>query len=224
MIEAAELRAEGIWVRMKFRSNAAALSVLSDIGDGTLRGLSIGYQVAEWQETRDGNNRIRIAKRWAPIEVSVVPVPADPGAHFRNGENHMPEQEQNAGECEEAGLPQKCRAHGLRKRGATLMAQRGANEFQIMSFLGRKTTREALRYVRAAKRPEMAEQGMRLAHQGEHNFSNLSKWLDKTSPQNSEKKGRNKKSGDPGRIRTCNLPLRRGLLYPVEPRDLQALP
>ena len=23
---------------------------------------------------------------------------------------------------------------------------------------------------------------------------------------------------DPGRIRTCNLPLRRGLLYPVEPR------
>ena len=25
--------------------------------------------------------------------------------------------------------------------------------------------------------------------------------------------------GDPGRIRTCNLPLRRGLLYPVEPRS-----
>ncbi len=25
-------------------------------------------------------------------------------------------------------------------------------------------------------------------------------------------------AGDPGRIRTCNLPLRRGLLYPVEPR------
>ena len=25
-------------------------------------------------------------------------------------------------------------------------------------------------------------------------------------------------NGDPGRIRTCNLPLRRGLLYPVEPR------
>lgn len=27
--------------------------------------------------------------------------------------------------------------------------------------------------------------------------------------------------GDPGRIRTCNLPLRRGLLYPVEPRGRQ---
>ena len=30
-------------------------------------------------------------------------------------------------------------------------------------------------------------------------------------------------NGDPGRIRTCNLPLRRGLLYPVEPRGLQLI-
>ncbi|WP_238367624.1 prohead protease/major capsid protein fusion protein [Mesobacterium pallidum] len=89
VIEAAEMRPEGIWVRMKFRSNTAAESVLSDIGDGTLRGLSIGYQVAEWAETRDGKLRIRTAKRWMPIEVSVVPVPADPGAHFRNGESSM---------------------------------------------------------------------------------------------------------------------------------------
>ncbi|EIE53132.1 peptidase U35, phage prohead HK97 [Citreicella sp. 357] len=90
VIEAAELRPEGIWVRMKFRSNAAAESVLADIQDGTLRGLSIGYQVAEWKEIRDGNRRIRIATSWTPIEVSVVPVPADPGAHFRNGETVMP--------------------------------------------------------------------------------------------------------------------------------------
>lgn len=89
VIEAAELRPEGIWVRMKFRSNTAAESVLSDIADGTLRGLSIGYQVAEWKEVRDGKSRVRIATRWTPVEVSVVPVPADPGAHFRNGESSM---------------------------------------------------------------------------------------------------------------------------------------
>lgn len=94
VIEAAEIRPEGIWVRMKFRSNTAAASVLSDIGDGTLRGLSIGYQVAEWKEQRDGNRRVRIAKRWTPIEVSIVPVPADPGAHFRNGESSMEAEEQ----------------------------------------------------------------------------------------------------------------------------------
>ena len=92
VIEAAELRPGGIWVRMKFRSNAAAESVLADIEDGTLRGLSIGYQVAAWKEERDGSRRIRIAKQWTPIEVSVVPVPADPGAHFRAGDN-MPENQ-----------------------------------------------------------------------------------------------------------------------------------
>ncbi|APZ52172.1 prohead protease/major capsid protein fusion protein [Salipiger abyssi] len=94
VIEAAELRPEGIWVRMKFRSNAAAVSVLSDLEDGTLRGLSIGYQVAEWEETREGNIRVRTPKEWTPIEASVVPVPADPGAHFRNGERVMDPEEQ----------------------------------------------------------------------------------------------------------------------------------
>lgn len=92
VIEAAELRPEGLWVRMKFRSNTAAESVLADIQDGTLRGLSIGYQVAEWEEKREGKTRIRIAKRLTPIEVSIVPVPADPGAHFRAGDN-MPENQ-----------------------------------------------------------------------------------------------------------------------------------
>ena len=89
VVEAAELRPEGLWVRIRFRSNDAAQAVLSDIGDGTLRGLSIGYSVAEWQESRDGDRRIRTAKRWTPLEVSIVPVPADPGAHFRHGEHQM---------------------------------------------------------------------------------------------------------------------------------------
>ena len=96
VIEAAELRPEGIWVRMKFRTNEAARAVLGDIAEGTLRGLSIGYTVAEWREERDGNRRVRIATRWTPLEVSIVPVPADPGAHFRNGDPHMEQQEQTA--------------------------------------------------------------------------------------------------------------------------------
>ncbi|MGP9789620.1 prohead protease/major capsid protein fusion protein [Roseinatronobacter sp. NSM] len=100
VIEAAELRAEGLWIRAKFRSNPAALSVLSDIADGTLRGLSIGYTVAEWKESRSGNRLVRTATRWKPIEVSIVPVPADPGAHFRAGNQNMPEEIQTAPEAQ----------------------------------------------------------------------------------------------------------------------------
>ncbi|MGF6859654.1 HK97 family phage prohead protease [Rhodobacteraceae bacterium MBR-64] len=89
VIEKAEMRPEGLWVRIRFRSNDAAQAVLADIGDGTLRGLSIGYQVTEWRESREGNRRIRTAAKWTPMEVSVVPVPADPGAHFRHERNTM---------------------------------------------------------------------------------------------------------------------------------------
>uniref|UniRef100_A4WNT4 Peptidase U35, phage prohead HK97 n=1 Tax=Cereibacter sphaeroides (strain ATCC 17025 / ATH 2.4.3) TaxID=349102 RepID=A4WNT4_CERS5 len=104
VVEAAELRPEGLWVRMRFRSNDAAQAVLADIGDGTLRGLSIGYSVAEWKDMRDGNRRIRTATRWTPLEVSIVPVPADSGAHFRNGEMEMPQTQQDAGHAPAAGV------------------------------------------------------------------------------------------------------------------------
>lgn len=91
VVEAAELRPEGLWCRLKFRGNDAAQAVLADIGEGTLRGLSIGYSVARWRETREAGRKVRTALNWRPVEISVVPVPADPGAHFRNGETTMPD-------------------------------------------------------------------------------------------------------------------------------------
>lgn len=90
VIEAAEMRAEGLWVRIKLRSTDAARAILTDIAEGTLRGLSIGYRVAEWKEEREGARRVRTAVKWEAIEVSIVPIPADAGAHFRNGEHDMP--------------------------------------------------------------------------------------------------------------------------------------
>lgn len=89
IVEAAELRPEGLWARIRFRQTDAAAAVLADIADGTLRGLSVGYTVQTWREVREGDRRIRIAERWTPLEVSIVPIPADPGAHFRAGENPM---------------------------------------------------------------------------------------------------------------------------------------
>ncbi len=91
VMEAAEMRPEGLWVSIKFRSTDAARAILMDIADGTLRGLSIGYRVAGWKEGREGAQRVRTAVKWEAIEVSIAPIPADAGAHFRNGDNDMPE-------------------------------------------------------------------------------------------------------------------------------------
>ena len=54
--------------------------------------------------------------------------------------------------------------HGLRKHGATELAEHGANALQIVSFLAHKITREALTYIRAANRKTLAEAGMALVH------------------------------------------------------------
>ncbi|MEY8838313.1 tyrosine-type recombinase/integrase [Cribrihabitans sp. XS_ASV171] len=92
-----------------------------------------------------------------------------------------------ADQVKAAKLPDKCRAHGLRKHGATELAENGANEFQIMAFLAHRSTREALTYVRAAQRKKLAEDGMAMSRAA--TVSNLADWLDKSTAQDTEKKG-----------------------------------
>ncbi|MEI4473332.1 phage major capsid protein [Frigidibacter sp. MR17.24] len=52
------------------------------VREGTIRHVSAGYQVLAWRETVDPQTRQRTktATRWRLLEVSLVPVPADPKA------------------------------------------------------------------------------------------------------------------------------------------------
>jgi len=68
--------------------------------------------------------------------------------------------------CDEAGLPH-CSAHGLRKAGATIAAENGATEYQLMAIFGWLTPKEAARYTRAARKKKMAEAGMPLLMRNE---------------------------------------------------------
>lgn len=88
-----------------------------------------------------------------------------------------------ADQCDDAELPSRCRAHGLRKYGAIRLAERGASEWQIAAFLAHRDTREARRYVQAASRVKMAADG--LAHL--ENAQRIGS-LDKTNQQYAERK------------------------------------
>ena len=80
----------------------------------------------------------------------------------------------------EAGLSGLA-AHGLRKAGARRLAEAGATEFEVMSFLGHGTAREASRYVAAANRASLADSGMaKLGAETGTKLSNLSGRLDKS--------------------------------------------
>jgi integrase len=63
--------------------------------------------------------------------------------------------------CNDAGLPQ-CSAHGLRKAGATIAAERGATDRQLMAMFGWESARQATTYTAAADRKRLAADAARL--------------------------------------------------------------
>lgn len=58
------------------------------VSAGTIRNVSIGYEVEAWTPGRDPETRARTmtATKWTPREVSFVPVPADPNAKTRKAD------------------------------------------------------------------------------------------------------------------------------------------
>ena len=64
--------------------------------------------------------------------------------------------------CREAGLPKECTAHGLRKAGATIAAENGATEHQLMAIFGWASARQAAIYTKKANRPRLAADAMHL--------------------------------------------------------------
>lgn len=63
--------------------------------------------------------------------------------------------------CDQAGLLH-CTAHGLRKAGATIAAERGASERQLMAIFGWQTSKQAVLYTRAAEQKVLAGGAMTL--------------------------------------------------------------
>lgn len=63
--------------------------------------------------------------------------------------------------CEEAGLPDRCSVHGLRKAGATRLANSGASDHDIMAVTGHTTVKQLHGYTREADRKIGAERALR---------------------------------------------------------------
>jgi Phage integrase family len=63
--------------------------------------------------------------------------------------------------CDEAGLPKRCRFHGLRKYGAVNLAERGAHPLEVAAWGGWETLTEVLRYIKAAERKKLAANALR---------------------------------------------------------------
>jgi hypothetical protein len=60
----------------------------------------------------------------------------------------------------EAGLPARCRLHGLKKSGLRRLAEDGNTTHELMAISGHKTLSEVQRYTDAVDRKRLAESGM----------------------------------------------------------------
>ena len=61
--------------------------------------------------------------------------------------------------CADAGIPH-CNLHGLRKAGATRLAEAGATENEIAAFLAHSNTKQAATYTAAANRNKLTDSGL----------------------------------------------------------------
>lgn len=62
-----------------------------DVKAGIIRNVSVGYRVKKYMiEEREGQPEIRRAVEWEPVEISLVPIGADPGAGTRSDPETYP--------------------------------------------------------------------------------------------------------------------------------------
>jgi hypothetical protein len=70
---------------VKFSRRPDADAVFTDVIDGVVRHVSTGYQTHKVEEQAGKGEKlpVRTAVDWEPFELSMVPLPADRGAHVR---------------------------------------------------------------------------------------------------------------------------------------------
>jgi hypothetical protein len=90
---------------VRFSSRDDVASIVQDVKSGILRSISVGYQVKKYEiEKRDGEIPTYTAVEWLPMELSLVPVPADIGAQVRS--------ENLTNQNKEAFMPASNEPHG----------------------------------------------------------------------------------------------------------------
>lgn len=144
-----------------------------------------------WQSIKDGKIAYRRGKTGIDANIPIMPELAAELAHVPKGQmlivTHgagLPYKPETLGnwfrdQCKAAGVPGSL--HGLRKAGATRLADVGATPDEIRSFLAHLTNKEGSTYTAKADRTRLAASGMAKLTRAkdEQNLSNLSNKLDK---------------------------------------------
>lgn len=85
VVDDARITRDGLVAVLRFSASAAAGEIFADVAAGIRRQVSVGYAVTEWAaEPTKGNAPVFTARRWQPLELSLVPIGADAAAGIRS--------------------------------------------------------------------------------------------------------------------------------------------
>lgn len=138
-----------------------------------------------WQHVKDGRIAYRRAKTSVAADLPILPALAEELARVprdraflitqdNKPEGYKPETLGNwfRDRCDEAGVPGSL--HGLRKAGATMLANAGASDWEVAAYLAHTDTKQASTYTKTANRAKLTDSGFAKAE----SMSNLSRGLD----------------------------------------------
>jgi len=106
VVEEARIDGGRLIAKLRFSARSEVEPIWNDIRDGIIRNVSIGALIYKREKQQDGTY---LATDWEPMEISIVPVPADPRATVLSDETRVlarstsSEEDQNMAE-NEAGI------------------------------------------------------------------------------------------------------------------------
>lgn len=125
------------------------------------------------QHVKDGHIFVKRAKGSEDVTIRLTPelaaainaMPQNGALTFLTAPRGAPWSPANLGArfaewADAAGLPERCRLHGLRKARCTQMAEAGSQAHEIMSVSGHKSLVEVQRYTAAFNRKRLADAAM----------------------------------------------------------------
>lgn len=90
------------YAEVEFDDDDESEKIRAKVASGTLTGVSVAYEVDSWEEVASGKvsadgrftGPCEIARKWSPLEISIVSIPADPtvgvGREMENIDNSKP--------------------------------------------------------------------------------------------------------------------------------------
>jgi integrase len=159
----------------------AAFEAAHPIGSKARLALALGLCTAQRrgdvvrmgrQHIRDGELTVRQSKTGTPLLIPVLPelaaiIDATPTGHLtllvtKTGKSYDADDfgQQFRRWCDDAGLPQVCTFHGLRKAALTRLADAGKSIHQIAAVSGHKTLKEIERYTKGADQRRLAREAL----------------------------------------------------------------